>query len=302
MYHIAINFTSFKERVILPVMNIERSVQSCSEQELVDRSFVITSVDGALQHGLTQDDIQMLSEEVSHSIGEYNYDHNSEMLPKTPETIYNQLALGLSCMIIAEDDARWRFLHHGSVYPVFEKGEERILNTQIVEFGSEITHRDFRKGFGLGTRGESVCVEIMNGLASPGIEVFGILTVKRLVTGHVWRKLGVNPISFWQHPYTSFLTNTCEGSSERYGHESCQFRRSIEESRGQVLTNLFEETGNNPYLPCTLLATDRETVQRFEERCRNLHSEFGGQPLTQNDISINSYTRAQEFFDRVASL
>lgn len=283
-------------------MERDTSAETTRERELVDRSIALTSLTEALQYGLTEGNIRTLTEEVSDSIAEYNRGHESEMLPKSPETIYNQFALGLSCMIVAHDGQRYRFLHHGSVYPVFEQREEQLLKTQIVEFGSEITQKDFRKGFGLGTRGEEVNLKIMKRLATPEIEVFGILTVKRPVTGHVWRKLGVDPISFWKYPYTSFLTDTCSGSSERYGHISCPFRRPIGESTDEILGNLFTKTDGNPYLPCTLLATDHDVLERFEARCRALHTEFGGLPLTENDMSVDSYIRAQQFFDRVTTL
>lgn len=282
----------------------EREIGTSRERELFNNSITLTSLTEAFGHGLTQDDVSLLCEEVSHSIGEYNHGHDLEMLPKSAETIYNQFSNNLSCLIVSKDDVenRWRFLYHGSIYPVFEKGEEKILGTQIVEFGSAITQLDFRQSFGLGSQGVDIRLRMMRKLATKDVEVFGISTVKRLVTGHAWRKFDVHPVSFWKHPYTSFLTNTCEKSSERFGHESCQFRRPIEESTDEVLKNLFIKTKDNPYIPCTLIASNHDVLERFEAKCRDLNKEIGGLPLFENDISVNSYKRAQDFFDRITAI
>jgi hypothetical protein len=270
------------------------------ENELVSNSVIITSISEAISHGLNNDDVTLLCEEVSHSIGEYNHTHPAEMLPKPPQIIYDQLSKGLSCVIIARDDTenRWRFLHHGSIYPVFEDGEEKILGTQIVEFGSAITHKKF-SGLGLHTKGTEMRLKMMDRFRIKDVEVFGISTVKRVVTGHTWEKFGVNPVSFWEHPYTSFLTNTCQGTSERFGNPICQSRRTSNDSKVEMLNNLFIKTDGNPYLPCTLIATDQNVLKRFEDKCRKLHKSFGGTPLLENDISVDSYKRAAEFFDHI---
>ena len=276
--------------------------QATKEKELADQSIVITSVDEALSKGLNDEDIQLLAEEVSHSIGEYNHNHSSEMLPKPASVIYEQLQKGLSCIIAVYDttpeENRWRFLHHASIYPVFEDGEDKILGTQIVEFGSAITHKNF-SGLGLHTKGTEMRLKMMERFRTKDVGVFGISTVKRVVTGHTWNKFGVNPVSFWDHPYTSFLTNTCEGTSERYGHKSCDFRRSPKDSDPEILRSVFTKVGDNQYLPCTLLVSDHDALERFEQRCRELHAKLGRVPLLKNDINVQSYKRAQEFFDQI---
>lgn len=292
----------------------ERETHLLPEQELVNNSIIITSVNEALKLGLKGGDVNLLCEEVSWSIDEYNHEAKSlEMLHKEPDVIFNQLSKGLSCLIAAKDNDGWRMLYHGSIYPVFEQGEERILGTQIVEFGSSITQKNFRqneqgKSFGLGSIGTRTRLAMMRNLfTSPGIELFGMSTVKRLKTGYVWGKkeFDIRPLSFWKHPYTSYLTNTCEAYSERspYNHEYCGVRRSIEDSSDETLRTLFtKKPEENTHLPCTLIATDHDVVERFEDKCQNFHRKLGGIPLTENDISVASYKRADEFFAKVAEI
>ena len=142
------------------------------ETELVDQSVVITSLEEAAVLGLGRTDIDRLCVEISDSIGEYNRGHVSEMLPKSSDVIFSQLRQGLSCLIVARDENGWRFLHHGSIYPIFEHGEEKLLGTQVVEFGSAITHKDFRVGYGLGTKGFGACLGMMKKMATSEVEIF----------------------------------------------------------------------------------------------------------------------------------
>jgi len=191
-------------------------------------------------------------------------------------------------------------LHHGSIYPLLENGEERLTGIQVVEFGSAITHPDYRGEFSLGTTGVAARIEMAAALETEDLSILGIATIKRLATGHIWRKLDVLPVSFWQHPYTSFLTNSCLNSSERFGNESCQYRRAEEESDPKALKDLFSEISSNDLIPCTLVATDSELIRNFEKNCSKLHIELGEEPLKGGQISVDVYKRANWFFNKLA--
>ncbi|MBI2442917.1 MAG: hypothetical protein HYV40_03330 [Candidatus Levybacteria bacterium] len=270
--------------------------------KIVDASFTVSSIDQALQYGMTPEDVLRVCQGVSQMIDDYNSDHPSEMLSKSPETLLKQLGQGLSCLIVSKMDEEYFPLYHGSIYPVFEEGEEQILGTQLVEFGSAITHPEFRRGYRLGSRGAQNRLRMIQSLGSEDVAVAGITTVKRLLTGHLWGNLDVRPVSFWEYPYTAYLTNTCEKASERFGHESCGYRRGVDESTPDDLSALFIDPKDNPTIPCTLLATDPQILRGLETRCQDLHAELGGVPLFEGDISVNDYQRAAWFFDQVTML
>jgi hypothetical protein len=276
-------------------------IKDTQKEAVISGAKIITSVQDGLNKGLDMSDLYGLCLGVSKSIAKYDNEQGSpEMLLKSPDVIFNQLNGGLSCMIVAYNsaDKRWDFLHHSSIYPVFEEGEEKKLGFQIVEFGSAITHEDFR-GCGLGKKGISTRLEMMRRFASNGVEVFGISTVKRIATGHAWGKFDVNPVSFWDNPYTSFLTDSCKGSSERFGYPSCSYRRSPDQSTSDVLESIFLNVNGNNYIPCTLLVTDHNLMNLFEATCRDLHASFGGIPLSRGNISLDAYKRADDFFNKL---
>ncbi len=116
---------------------------------------------------------------------------------------------------------------------------------------------------------------------------------------------GMVPASFWELPYLSYLTCTCENSSERCGYQSCEYRRQPEESTPQKLLTISEGTSNFSKIPCTLVLSDIEMARKFEEKCRNLHSELGenfGVPLTPGAISPDTMNRAGRLFSQISQM
>lgn len=297
--------TTEKEKPSQTVRSVDqKSDRALSPEKLaiVDQSFTVNSIQQALDHGLTEEDIWRVCEGFSRMINEYNAEHPSEMLDKTPETLHTQLEQGFSSLILSRSGNEYIPLYHGSVYPVFEAGEEKVLGTQLVEFGSAIAHPDYRRGYKLGTRGAQNRLDMVQRMATDTVRVAGISTIKRLLTGHVWKNVEVNPISYWDFPYTAFLTDTCEGTSERFGHESCRYRRPAAESTSEHLDGLFKDAKDNPSIPCTLLTSDIDALRAFEARCQQLHAELEGKPLLPGDISVESYERAAWFFDQMNKL
>src|SRR5579859_2406733 len=100
---------------------------------LLRSSLTVTSAAEAKDRGLTDDELLQLCGDVSGLIDRYVGQHHGEMLPKAPEVVLDQLKKGLSCLIFTKKDGIYIPLHHSSIYPMFEEGEEEILGIQLVE-------------------------------------------------------------------------------------------------------------------------------------------------------------------------
>lgn len=245
--------------------------------------------------GVSTAELHHIAQEVADAVNLYIEDHPSEMLRKTPENILEQLFLGRTCLIAVREGSRWEFGYHGSMYPMFENGEENITGTQIVELGTDITNARYR-GQGLGQLGLQTRLQMLEQWQTPHVSVFGLATVKRMVTGYVYGKMNVHPVSYYDHPYVAFLTDTCENSSERFGHESCEFRRQPNESTRESLQGLFQQIGANAYIPCTVVVTNQEQARHFDDRMRTLHQAWLCENIPQGEISREAYQSIEAFY------
>lgn len=257
------------------------------------------SLKAARLSGASDRDILRISTQISTAVNLYNDSHPSEMLRKTPESIVEQFELGRSCIIAVRERNGWEFGYHGSIYPMFENGEERITGTQLVELGTDITNERYR-GQGLGQLGLQTRLQMLDQWRQPGVSVFGLATVKRLVTGYVYGKMDAHPVSYWDHPYVAYLTDTCENSSERYGHQNCEYRRQPGDSNRESLKDLFHQIGTNAYIPCTVVVTDRQQAREFDDKMRGLHQAWLGQSIPVGTISQDAYHSIGQFYDEVA--
>ncbi len=279
-----------------------RNIESTEAQGQI----VLDGIESVENNRLSAGDLWDLFCQISSCVNDYNHNHPSEMLAKTPEVIREQFSAGLSCILARLDRERgWEFVYHGTIYPAFENGEEMVLGFQVVELGTWITNPKYRNQ-GLGTIGLRERLKKIDDLRrrpeyrSAGIKIVGISTVKRLVTGHVFDKMNCRAISYWEHPYLSFLTDTCQPVSERYGHESCQYRRSSDESTKQNLLTLFQQIGGNAYIPCTLVTIDPDEASSFDQKMRRLHWEWLGESIPPGDISVRSYGKIAAFYEEAA--
>ena len=226
-----------------------------------------------------------LANQTSRMIAEYNSGHPHEMLPKPPEIVVAQFEKGLSVMMTTFiNETRQEVVFHGSLYPSFENGEEKILGCQVVECGSWIVNPKYR-GHGLGTEG----IEKLMGLGKENWDpVLFMATHKRESAYHVSKKNGLVAVNYGDFPYLSYLTCTCVNCSEAHGFPTCQFRRKTLE---------VEIIGDDGKIGCTLVISDLNLANKFEERCRELHSQMGGEPIESHVISIDTMNRAKSFFD-----
>jgi hypothetical protein len=245
--------------------------------------------------GLSEQQLFAIATEVSVHVNAYNADHPSEMLAKTPETVIEQFAAGYSCLVISKGNGEPHFLYHGSIYPLMERGEDRVIGMQVVELGTDITHERYR-GLGLGTLGIKTRLEMVRQLAlREQRPILGLATIKRMVTGHVYEKEQIAPISFWEVPYLSFLTDSCETTSERFGH-TCSFRRE----RGDTPEG-FSSRSENLYIPCTLLATDHALAYQFDQRVRELDLRYTGEVIPPGVITPQAYAHIASVYDILAT-
>lgn len=290
---------------------MERHFQEPEKLKIVNEATVITEINQLAEDDSMAQSIAFgLSHQVSEMIKEHNCKNPNEMLPKTPSQIMEQFRTGNSVFMVTYDygngelsEGEPTVLYHGTTFPNFENGEEKILGMQVVEFGSAIAHPEFR-GYGLGTLGADRRSYIAQEKWGPN--VLCLSTNKQMITFLALRKgSGMVSASFWDLPYISYLTCTCENSSERCGYQSCEYRRQPADSTSEKLITISEGESMFGKIPCTLVISDLQIARGFEEKCRLLHSEMGeafGNPLTPGMISPETMSRAGAFFGRISEI
>lgn len=226
-------------------------------------------------------DPQRVAHGVATMIAEYNKVHPFEMLPKTPNIVLDQLDSGLSVVLVSPEDEK--VLFHGSLYPNFESGEDEILGYQVVELGSWMVPTKLR-GHNLGCDGVAALLEL--GRRNWDNPLF-LSTHKRVAALKVSEHNDLHPVDYIQVPYLSYLTCTCANCSERVGFQSCKFRRRTSE------ITIYEEGK----IDCSMVVSSLSDATIFEDKCRELHKENGGNPLIPGEeITVESMASAHQFF------
>ena len=236
--------------------------------------------------------------QVSEMIDEYNASHPYEMLPKSPETIADQILKKRSVMIICGENENFQVMCHGTIYPSFEEEEAKILGMQVVEIGTLIVHPDYRRR-GMGSLGNLLLLELSERYSN----CVALATIKQRATALAFKNAGANPASFWKYPYLSYLTCTCSHCSEREGHRRCEHRRLPSESTEIKLNEILDKSFFADKIPCTLIIADIARAQKFEETCRNLHQKWlkvSFQSITPNNIN-SAFREINFFFEHLAN-
>jgi len=272
---------------------MERKSNKTELTEVVDSAVDLTHPDQLIKLGWG--DVQLLSfgEQVSGMISNVNQSDPGRMLEKSPDTIIDQFLSGNSALIVSTDG---QVLYHGTIYPNFENGEQELLGYQVGELGTAITRNIFR-GRHLGSRGGNIRKELAYKKWGPTIL---ISTNKKSTASWALEHSGIIANDYYQFPYLSYLTCTCENCSERFGHESCQYRRSSADSTPENLIQIYDRSQGVKQMACTLVMNSPADAQIFEDNCRELHTRLGGVPLESGVITVNSMTRAEEFFDTIS--
>lgn len=242
--------------------------------------------------GVSPDSVAL---QVSKMIDMYRSEHGPEMLAKSPEAILSQISAGHSVILMGVNGHEPTVLYHGTVYPNFENGEQVFIG-QVVEFGTAITHQDYRGGYGFGTLGARLRLEHTESLW--GDQVVALSTNKQALTTRVLGGgAGFVPVDYHDHPYLTYLTCTCSNCSEVHGHQSCGFRRTQAQSAGSQLIQITDKTQVDGHMPCTLVVHSKENAARFEENCRTLDESeplMPGKPIT-----IERMAQAAAFFNNL---
>ncbi len=186
-----------------------------------------------------------IGRQVTGLIALYNLAHPGEMVPKTPSEIYHQFLAGESLVMITPA-APYQVLFHGTLYPLSEK---------VMEFGSVITHPDFR-GLGLGTLGSREMVAYTHRLNHAS---FCISTVKQELTAWVLQSASMLPVSFYNFPRLTSLTCTCDHAS------ACQSRRQQIDSTPEKFSALLIRDRPPGKIPCTLMLSDVSLAIKHEQ-------------------------------------
>lgn len=216
---------------------------------------------------------------VSDMISEYNAEHPFEMLAKSPDVVLHQLDSGLSVLLVSPDDEK--LLFHGSLYPNFENGEDKVLGMQVIEVGSWMVPEESR-GHHFGTHGVEALLDLGR---KNWVDPLFISTHKRVAALKVSEHNNLQLVDYEDVPYLSYLTCTCTNCSEREGFNHCQFRRS---TNGIVI---YEEGK----IDCSLVVSDITRALLFEENCRQIHSEFS-EPILPGKITVGSMVSARSLF------
>ncbi|MFC1649772.1 hypothetical protein ACFL2C_03630 [Patescibacteria group bacterium] len=279
---------------------MERNIQKFHEREIVNRAVAVSQRSHLEQNGHSEGLIWSLAAQVSRMISAYNSAHPGEMLPKAPRTIVEQFSQGMSFMLVSYDvssgvDDGPSVLYHGTMYPALDRNQHETIGMQVVEFGTAIAHPRYR-GCGLGTRGAYLRMYAAEEMW--GEDMVALSTNKQIVTARVLDKGGeMEPVSFWDHPYLSYLTCSCTDSSEAFGHPSCGYRRNPDESEAVQLSSILDRSRPVGSMPCTLIVSNPEKARRFENNCRDLDMQISGACLEDGHISVESMRKAKNFFD-----
>jgi len=272
----------------------EKLSPSFEKENIISQAHHVSSMDQLASLGEAGRLLSEIGTQVSSQIDQYNSGHPDEMLPKSPDEIMAQFADNRSFVILsAEKNAR--VLFHGTVYRNFTPGQQDAWGFQVVEFGSVITHPDFRS-LGLGSYG---CRSVVDHVKKENHNTICLSTVKQENTLRVMSRAGLSPVSYWKYPHLSFLTCTCDNCSERHGFSACPFRRTPKASTPPRLLQLMDKSTPLGKIPCTLMLSDLYLADLFENRCRELSRRFQLPQLEPGVISPGSMLMAQALFAKV---
>jgi hypothetical protein len=217
------------------------------------------------------------AEQISAQVALYNAQstkstnpNEHEMLPKSPDDILSNFRNDESCIIVGLLDDKLIVLAHAATYELLNRAQAAFLRTQLIEYGTEITDPAFRN-HGLG---KSLVIQRIKKVQNLyGSDTAGILTIKHYRTGGYWRSAThekARAISWYDHPYVSFLTDSCAGvrpTESESGH--CNLRRSHSESDQESLKNATHIRGAT--MSCTMLGVNPQCIQNFEGTMRETH-------------------------------
>jgi len=255
----------------------------------------LSSIEQWYELGLTDEQLDGACHTVSDMVRVYVTGHNGEMLLKDSGQIKRQFLSGDSVMLVDHRGHGISVIGHGTNYINFESGEDKLLGMQVTEIGTVIVDEKYR-GRGFGKLGVKHLAEMaLNGYGN----VLRLATVKQAVTARVFKDAGIIPVSFYTYPYLSYLTCTCENSSERCGFASCGHRRPAESSGEEHFAEALSPLKHLGKIPCTLVLSDLELAERFEATCADLHQNFGGTPLVPGRINPDTFRDAEYFFSKV---
>lgn len=193
-----------------------------------------------------------------------------EMLPKSSQDILNNFRNNESCLIVGFHEDKPLILAHAATYELLNKAQAAFLGTQLIEYGTEITDPAFRN-HGLGKKLVISRIDKVQSLY--GLQTPGILTIKHYRTGGYWRSATqekARAISWYDHPYVSFLTDSCAGVRPTESESGyCNLRRSYAESNQTSLHNATNQRGDG--MSCTILGVNPVNITSFEKMMREEH-------------------------------
>ncbi|QQS38749.1 hypothetical protein IPM62_05180 [Candidatus Woesebacteria bacterium] len=277
---------------------MEILVRNTELQNVVTSATTITGSGDLTMHRIPHDALMAMTAQVSDMIVGYNNVNPGEMLPKSPEALLDQFKAGETVMMITKDhpgaSGEWTVLYHGTMYPALNTRGVAEIGMQVVEFGSAITHPNYR-GCSIGSLGGK---QIKQKAGQMWGEMLGIATIKQAVTAWAFNKgAEMEPLNFSTHPYLSYLTCSCINCSERVGL-TCGYRRRHNQSDKEGLEHVLDRSQGPRRIPCTLIATNTIKAECFEERCRQLHASQGRVPIEpgESSISLDAFGKIGEFF------
>ncbi len=197
---------------------------------------------------------------VSLMIEGHNFNHPDEMLPKKPNELIEIYQQGLSVIL----KKNGQVLGHAALWPLLKNANGEL---QVAEFGSWIVNPNFRhrriNGLTVGEYTATTLLEEVN--------IGTIATVKRANSFQGLRKIGFEPLDFYQFPFITSLTCVCSGKAEHLTKNVCSDRRRINYGlRPNNVVDLdfsLNSTSINepPKIPCTLMGYNMERLWVIEK-------------------------------------
>lgn len=245
------------------------------------------------QLGWSENELMDISQQVSTMIHDHNLEYPGQMLEQTPDVVAEFIKKRWAYIDVYHNGNGLEVLYFGKIEPLLsEKVSQMLGGYMVIETGSAITAKNYRQ-HGLGAEGAKARVAMARDIWGEDKTIV-LSTIKQDITAGALKHAGMLPIG-WKYPYIASLTCVCS-TSELCGHGKCIYRRTPEDSTDKHFQDIVNKDVKVGTMPCTLVVSDIDLVEKFESECQKLHQQLGGQPVDLDFFDALGIRRAQNFF------
>lgn len=253
---------------------------------------------------MTPHQAQHSMQQVHDLVANYNALHHGALYQRSTDELSQMFAENRAVMLLEGNEV----VYFGGISPKFSPEESRILDHQLVEFVNAIAHPRLQ-GNGVGTLGIALRF-------SKAFETYGDNTVAFLTTinGRTARSFAASneyaqgrwhaePVDFSDYPYFAGLTCSYNALGMDDEHDCKTLRRKTAEANMGDFDALLATSGARVFdMPCTLIVSDRDKADSFQDHCRLLHEQFGGTPIVKapgENLDTEDILKVHDFFTNV---